>query len=74
MLALLYRWRIEPGMEDRCVDGWYRGTRANHASCGSYRQHRAANGTRFAYARWPEAARRDACDHGESEGPRMAPS
>ena len=73
MFAVLYRWQIEPGMEEQFADGWHRVTRAIHASCGSYgsRLHRADDGTWFAYARWPDAAGRDACNHGESEGLRL---
>ena len=73
MFVVLYRWQIEPGMEEQFVDGWHRVTRAIHASCGSYgsRLHRADDGTWFAYARWPDAAGRDACNHGESEGLRL---
>ena len=73
MFAVLYRWQIKPGMEEQFVDGWSRVTRAIHNSCGSYgsRLHRAADGTWFAYARWPDAATRNSCDHGETEGLRL---
>lgn len=73
MFAAVYRWRLKDGMEAQFVDGWERVTRALHASCGSYgsRLHRGADGTCFAYARWPDAATRDACEHDEEEGRRL---
>jgi len=73
MDAVLYRWRIKPGMEEQFVDGCQRVTRAIRANCGSFgsRLHRAADGTWFGYARWPHAARGSACGQGESEGLRL---
>ena len=73
MFAVVYRWRLHPGAEDSFVEGWQRVTRAIHATCGSYgsRLHRADDGTWVAYARWPDAATRDRCRHGEAEGERM---
>ena len=73
MYAVLYRWRLKPGREEQFVDGWQRVTLAIHARCGSYgsRLHRGADGTWFAYARWPDAATRAACHHGETEGLRL---
>lgn len=73
MFAVIYRWQIHSGREDEFVDGWNRVTRAIHAACGSYgsRLHRASDGTWVAYARWPDAATRDRCDHGEQTGQEM---
>ncbi len=73
MFAAIYRWRLHPGMEAQFVDGWERVTRAIHERCGSYgsRLHRCADGTWLAYARWPDAAARDACEHDEHEGRRL---
>lgn len=73
MFAVIYRWRLRPGAEQQFVDGWQRVTRAIHESCGSYgsRLHDAGDGTWVAYARWPDAATRDACDHGDAEGKRL---
>ncbi len=73
MFAAIYRWRLKPGMEPQFIDGWERVTRAIHRSCGSYgsRLHRCEDGTWIAYARWPDAAARDACEHGEDEGSRL---
>lgn len=73
MFAVVYRWRLRAGAEEQFVDGWERVTRAVRSSCGSYgsRLHRASDGTWVAYARWPDAATREACEHGEREGQRM---
>lgn len=73
MLTAIYRWRIKGGMEAQFVEGWERVTRAIYEDCGSYgsRLHRCQDGTWVGYARWPDAATRDACGHGEVEGRRM---
>ena len=73
MFVAVYRWRLNPGMEDQFVDGWERVTRAIRRSCGSYgsRLHQCSDGTWLAYARWPDAATRDGCGHEESEGSRL---
>lgn len=73
MFTAIYRWRIKDGMEAQFVDGWERVTRAIHEACGSYgsRLHRCDDGTWLAYARWPDAATRDRCAHGDAEGSRL---
>ena len=73
MFVAVYRWRLKPGMEDQFVDGWQRVTRAIRRSCGGYgsRLHQCSDGTWLAYARWPDAATRDACEHEEPEGHRL---
>ncbi|MCW2776423.1 MAG: Antibiotic biosynthesis monooxygenase [Frankiales bacterium] len=73
MFTAVYRWRLRPGSEAQFVEGWERVTRAVHAQCGSYgsRLHRCTDGTWLAYARWPDAATRDACEHDEHEGRQM---
>lgn len=73
MFAVIYRWRVRPGADDRFVDGWSRVTRAIHAQCGSYgsRLHRAADGTWVAYAVWPDAQTRERCTPSEPEGGRL---
>jgi hypothetical protein len=65
MFVAIYRWRLRPGMESQFVDGWERVTRAIYGQCGSYgsRLHKCEDGTWLAYARWPDAATRDRCDH-----------
>ena len=72
MFAVVYRWRLHPGSEDRFQDGWERVTRAIRAGCGSHgsRLHRAADGTWVAYAVWPDAATRERCAFDEPEGER----
>lgn len=73
MFAVVYRWRLKPGMEEHFEQGWARVTKAVHQKCGSYgsRLHIAEDGMRVAYARWPDAQTRAACDHGEAEGLQM---
>jgi hypothetical protein len=73
MFTAVYRWRLKEGMEAQFVDGWERVTRAILETCGSYgsRLHRCADGTWLAYARWPDAATREACEHHEEEGRRL---
>lgn len=73
MFAVLYRWRLKPGMEDQFVDGWERVTRAIRRSCRSYgsRLHQCSDGTWLAYARWPDAVAREACEQQEPEGQRL---
>lgn len=73
MFAIIYRWRVEPGKEEQFADAWARVTRSIHRSCGSYgsRLHRAEDGTWVAYARWPDAATREACEHPDAEAERL---
>lgn len=70
MFVAIYRWRLRPGMESQFVDGWERVTKAIYAACGSYgsRLHRCEDGTWLAYARWPDVATRERCNHMEQEG------
>ncbi len=74
--AVLYRWRLHPGMEEQFQRGWRLVTLAILDRCGSYgsRLHRCADGTWLAYARWPSAAARAACFAGpppHAEGRRL---
>jgi hypothetical protein len=73
VFAVIYRWRLHTGAEESFVDGWTRVTRAIDAECGSYgsRLHQAEDGTWVAYARWPDAATRERCQHTEIEGERL---
>lgn len=73
MFTAIYRWRLHPGMEAQLMAGWERVTKAIHERCSSYgsRLHRCSDGTWLAYARWPSAAARDACEHDEQEGRRL---
>lgn len=56
--AVVYQWRVKPGMESEFVDAWTRLTRelmrVGHAR-GS-RLHRLENGNFVAYAQWPDRA------------------
>lgn len=73
MFAVIYRWRLKSGMEDQFVDGWERVTHAIRQTCGSYgsRLHRCDDGLWLAYARWPDEATQQDCEHGEVEGLRL---
>lgn len=73
MFAVVYRWRIKPGQDQRFTEGWQRVTLAIQQRCGSYgsRLHVAEDGLRVAYARWPDDETRLRCEHGEVEGAEM---
>ncbi|MYW63767.1 hypothetical protein GTY65_06690 [Streptomyces sp. SID8379] len=73
MFAVIYRWRLHEGKEEQFAAGWHRVTLAIRAHCGSYgsRLHRADDGTWVAYARWPDAATREASPDVDPEGVAM---
>lgn len=73
MFTAIYRWRLREGFEAQFVEGWERVTTAIYETCGSdgSRLHRCADGSWLGYACWPDAAARQACEHGEIEGQRM---
>ena len=73
MFAVLYRWRIKPGLEDQFAEGWGLVTRAIRAQCGSYgaRLHVADDGLHVAYARWPDALTRENCGWSEPRGQQL---
>lgn len=55
-LAVIYRWRIRVGMEERFRQAWEVATRLlmeERGALGS-RLHRAEDDTWIAYAQWPE--------------------
>ncbi len=62
MFAVIYRWRVKPGMEEQFRDAWHRGTLAirERFGTGGSRLHRAEDGSWLAYARWPSAEARAA--------------
>ncbi len=64
-IAVIYRWRVKPGLEEQFARAWSEGTAAIHARCASYgaRLHRPAEGGDLwvSYARWPDEASRAAC-------------
>lgn len=57
MFAVVYRWRIRPGLEAKFEEGWRLGTLAIRRDLGGLgsRLHRSADGGYFAYAQWPDA-------------------
>ncbi len=57
--AVMYRWRIHPGMEQDFIAAWTEVTKAlvEGGSFGS-RLHLADDGTYVGYAQWPDAATR----------------
>ena len=73
MFAVVYRWKLKTGMEEQSEDAWAHVTRTIQQHCGSYgsRLHVAEDGTRVAYARWPDESTRKRCDHGDADGLRM---
>lgn len=73
MFAVSYRWRLHPGADATFLEGWKWVTRAIRARCAIYssRLHRAADRTWVAYARWPDAATREAYSHDEPQGERL---
>ncbi|GAN00055.1 hypothetical protein U91I_03718 [alpha proteobacterium U9-1i] len=58
MFAVIYRWRVVPGLEAQFEAGWRRGTARiaqEHGAWGS-RLHAAGEGVYIAYAQWPDEA------------------
>ena len=53
--AVIYRWRLKPGLEEQFREGWERATRTLLATRGALgsRLHRARDGSWVAYAQWP---------------------
>lgn len=59
--AVLYRWRLHPGMESQFTQAWCRVSElllTQRGSLGS-RLHRAPDGTWYSYAQWPSAEARE---------------
>ena len=56
MFAVIYRWRVIPGLETQFEQGWARGTQRIAAEFGGWgsRLHRAADNVYVAYAQWPD--------------------
>ena len=66
--AVIYRWRLKPGMEDQFIEAWSRITElyvAHRGGLGS-RLHKGPDGIWHGYAQWPSAAVRAAAFAGES--------
>lgn len=78
MFAVIYRWRVIPGLEAQFEAGWRAGTAAIAAEFGGWgsRLHRGEGNIYVAYAQWPdEAAWRAAMEsrmhHSDDEARRM---
>jgi antibiotic biosynthesis monooxygenase len=58
MFAVIYRWRVIPGLETQFEEGWRAGTERIAAEFGGWgsRLHRAEDGAFIAYAQWPDKA------------------
>ena len=58
MFAVIYRWRVIPGLEAQFEEGWRGGTERIAAEFGGWgsRLHRTDDGAFIAYAQWPDKA------------------
>lgn len=58
MFAVIYRWRVIPGLEAQFEEGWRAGTERIAAEFGGWgsRLHRTEDGAFIAYAQWPDKA------------------
>lgn len=58
MFAVIYRWRVIPGLEAQFEEGWAAGTAAIANEFGGWgsRLHKAGEGLYIAYAQWPDEA------------------
>ena len=66
MFAVIYRWRVIPGLEAQFEQGWRGGTERIAAEFNGWgsRLHRSEDNVYIAYAQWPdEAAWRQAMEH-----------
>lgn len=56
MFAVVYRWKIKPGLEVKFEEGWRLGTLAIRRDLGGWgsRLHRIGPGEYFAYAQWAD--------------------
>ena len=74
--AVIYRWKVKPGMEAQYQRGWERVTerlKADRGALGS-RLHKMDDGTWVAYAQWPSRAaweRSRAMGPADPEGSRL---
>ena len=60
-VAIIYRWRLKPGKEERFREGWRRRTAELRKEAGALgsRLHRSDDGLWVAYALWPDLASRE---------------
>jgi heme-degrading monooxygenase HmoA len=63
VIAVLYRWRVDPAKEREFEEAWGEGTRLIHERCGSFgaRLHKGADGLYWSYALWPDEETRRRC-------------
>jgi Antibiotic biosynthesis monooxygenase len=69
--AVIYRWRLKPGLEAQFVDAWTRITElyvAHRGGLGS-RLHKGPDDIWYAYAQWASAEARTAAFAGEPLDP-----
>ncbi len=78
MFAVIYRWRVIPGLEAQFEAGWRAGTEAIAAEFGAWgsRLHRGEGNVYVAYAQWPDegawrAAMESRMHHSDDEARRM---
>ena len=60
--AVIYRWRLKPGLEAQFVEAWSRVTERYVAECGGLgsRLHKGPDNIWYAYAQWPSNEIRNA--------------
>ena len=58
MFAVIYRWRVIPGLEAQFEEGWRLGTERIAVEFGGWgsRLHRGEGNVYVAYAQWPDEA------------------
>ncbi len=58
MFAVIYRWRVIPGLEAQFEEGWRAGTEAIRREFNGWgsRLHKAGPHVYVAYAQWPDRA------------------
>lgn len=68
MFAVLYKWRIDPRLEQQFVEGWSEITRHYLDNSGSHgsRLHKGSDGLWYAYAQWPSDEARQAAFAGDA--------
>ncbi len=61
MFAVLYKWRIDPQLEDQFIENWIAVTKYFHEECGSLgsRLHKGSDGAFYGYAQWPNSETRE---------------
>lgn len=61
MICVIYRWRIEPELEEQFIAGWKAITRFYVEERGGWgsRLHRGNDGLFYAYAQWQSAEARE---------------